>query len=151
MLLLKRSTSRRDKPKRSRSALSRLPDSWLDDNINLVLRTPKVGYVTANYPCGNKHFELVTKTGMTGIEPVSPVGNPTCGPACHLAVHGCIYPMVAADRQRPVTIQDSPQIVVAIPDHPALQVESLRANIPDRASERSSALETTCLVQPGVR
>jgi hypothetical protein len=64
MLLLKRSTSRRDKPKRSRSAFSRLPDSWLDDNINLVLRTPKVGYVTANYPYSNKHFELVTKTGM---------------------------------------------------------------------------------------
>jgi hypothetical protein len=54
--------------------------------------------------------------------------------------------MVAADRQGPVTIQDRAQIVVAIPDHPALQVDSLRANIPDRASERSSTLETTCLV-----
>ena len=68
MLSLKRSTSRRDKPKRSRYALIRLPDSFPDDNLNIVLRTPKVGYVIANRPRVNKFYELVTQTGMNWNE-----------------------------------------------------------------------------------
>src|SRR5882724_11568733 len=80
---LKRSTSRRDKPKRSRSALSRLPDSWLDDNVNLVRRTPKVGYVIANRPCVNKHYEpcYVNRTSWDRVS-LPPVGDPTWGATC---------------------------------------------------------------------
>src|SRR5882724_3824481 len=64
---------------------------------------------------------------------------------------GCIYPVLAADRRRPVTIQDRSQIVVAISEHPGLQVESLRVDIAERASERSLAPEMTCLVSAALQ
>src|ERR1700756_2711711 len=55
MLWLKVSTSRRDKPRRSRSALSRLPHSGFHDEAHIRRPIPKESLdVNPNKPCFNK-------------------------------------------------------------------------------------------------
>src|SRR6266536_6384085 len=67
MLWLKVSTSRRDKRRRSRSALSRLPHSGFHDEAHIRRPTPKESLdVSANTPSFNKFLHSFRKTGQNG-------------------------------------------------------------------------------------
>lgn len=115
-------------------------------------RTPKVGYVIANRPCVNKHYVLVTENGRAGIE--SRFRRSVIRPGCDRQMSwsdGSICAALAADRRVPVMIQDNPQILVAMPEYPGLQVERLRADIAEHASERHLAPDMTCLIQAPLR
>src|SRR5271155_41083 len=109
-------TCRRDKRKCSRSALSRLPNSRLDDEADMALPIlTEFGYVTANGPFIHKVNDLLRKPEQPEI-----VANRPCPGLRPLSCHhsstteGRLYRLMLGDCPSLVAVPDKRQIVVAI-------------------------------------
>src|ERR1700723_1763513 len=105
-------TCRRDKRKCSRSVLSRLPNSRLDDEANIALPIlTEFGYVTANDPLIHKVNDLLRKPERPEIVAIRPC--PGLRPlSCHLSStpEGHLYRLMLGNCPSLVAVPDRRQI-----------------------------------------
>src|ERR1700679_3468175 len=114
-------TCRRDRHKCSRSALSRLPNSRLDDEGDIALPIlAEFGYVTSNNLSvykENDFFRKPERPEIVVIRPCPGLRPPTSRSSS--TGEGLPYRLMLGSRVRLVAVPDRPQIVVEIAVHPA--------------------------------
>src|SRR5260370_16206558 len=109
-------TCRRDKRKCSRSTLSRLPNSRLDDDADIALPIPHRIWLCYRkwslYPQVNDLFRKPEQPEIVAIRPCPVLRPPSC--RCSSTTEGRLYRLKLWDCHSLVAVPDKRQIVVAI-------------------------------------